>query len=148
MDGVQASDAPRAQRWLVLYDAECGLCKWLLAVVLRWDRASRLRPLALQSSDADAIVGDLERDERMGSWHLVSPGGERSSAGAALSRVLRLLPGGALPAAATERFPAPTERAYRWVADHRSALSKLVPAASKRRAHARVRAREQAPEQR
>jgi predicted DCC family thiol-disulfide oxidoreductase YuxK len=148
MDGAQAPVAQRAERWVVLYDGECGLCKWMLAGILRWDRGSRLRPLALQSSNADAMLCDLERGERMASWHLVSPCGERSSSGAALSRLLGLLPGGALPAAATERFPALTERAYRWVADHRSALSKLVPAASKRRADARVHACEQALEKR
>ena len=145
MDGAPASDA---HRWVVLYDGECDLCKWLLARILRWDRASRLRPLALRSAEADAMLCDLESDERMASWHLVSPSGERSSAGAALSRVLALLPGGALPAAATQRFPALTERAYEWVADHRSTVSKLVPAASKRRAHARVRGCEQARGQR
>jgi predicted DCC family thiol-disulfide oxidoreductase YuxK len=25
-------------RWIVLYDADCGFCNWLLAWLLRWDR--------------------------------------------------------------------------------------------------------------
>jgi predicted DCC family thiol-disulfide oxidoreductase YuxK len=126
----------------VLYDAECGFCTWALAGLLRWDRASRLRPLALQSAAADALLAGLTLDERMASWHLVSPDGERSSAGQALAPALRLLPGGRMPAAVMARNPALTERAYRWVADHRSELSRWVPTASKRRAIDYVRARE------
>jgi predicted DCC family thiol-disulfide oxidoreductase YuxK len=128
----------------VLYDAECGFCMWLLAALLRWDRASRLRPLALQRRAAAELLADLSLQTRMESWHLISPAGERRSAGAALPALLRLLPGGRHPAEALARFPALTERSYRWVAEHRSELSKPVPRASKRRAREIVRAREQA----
>src|SRR5579859_4426427 len=138
------SSAPGAQRWTVLYDAECGFCKWALAGLLRRDRASRLRPLALQSAAADALLAGLTLEERMASWHLVSPDGVRSSAGQALAPALRLLPGGRMPAAVMARLPALTERAYTWVADHRSELSRWVPAASNRRASDYVRARERA----
>jgi predicted DCC family thiol-disulfide oxidoreductase YuxK len=128
--------------WVVLYDGDCGLCKWLLAGVLRWDREGRLRPVALQSREAAELLADLRPAERMESWHLISPAGERRSAGAAGAPLLRLLPGGTLPAAAVARFPRLTERAYRWVAEHRTGLSKLVPARSKRRAAERVGRRE------
>src|SRR5213595_137897 len=59
--------------WAVIYDADCGFCKWLLAGVLRWDRAARLRPLALQRPEAGDLVADLTPAERMASWHLISP---------------------------------------------------------------------------
>jgi predicted DCC family thiol-disulfide oxidoreductase YuxK len=137
----RALDAPR---WLVLYDADCGFCVWLLAALLRWDRDSRLRPLALQRPEVGELLADLTLEERMRSWHLVSPRGERSSAGTAFAPLLRLLPGGRTSAAASARLPAFSERAYGWVADRRVALSKLIPAASKRRAGERVRARERA----
>ncbi|HVY95599.1 MAG TPA: DCC1-like thiol-disulfide oxidoreductase family protein [Solirubrobacterales bacterium] len=123
-----------APAWTVLYDAECGICRTLLAGLLSWDRGRRLRPIALQASEADALLADLPPAERMASWHLLSPAGERWSAGAALPPLLRLLPGGAAPAAAFARFPGATERGYRWVADHRAALARLLPAALKRRA--------------
>jgi len=126
----------------VLYDADCGLCVWLLSALLRCDRGSRLRPLALQRAEADDLLAELTRDERMQSWHLISPSGERSSGGAAFPPLLRLLPRGGVPAAAAGRLPALTDRAYRWVAGHRVQLAKLVPRASKRRARERVRARE------
>ena len=64
---------------MVLYDAECGLCKWLLSGLLRWDRAARLHPIALQRSEADDLLRELTPAERMASWHLISPTGERRS---------------------------------------------------------------------
>jgi predicted DCC family thiol-disulfide oxidoreductase YuxK len=129
---------------LVVYDGDCGFCKWLLAALLRLDRDARLQPIALQRPEADELLADLEPAQRPASWHLIAPSGERQSGGAALPALLRLLPGGRLPAAAFARAPRLTDRAYRWVADHRSQLSKLVPSGAKRRAAERVRAREQA----
>jgi predicted DCC family thiol-disulfide oxidoreductase YuxK len=123
-----------APAWTVLYDADCGICRTLLAGLLRWDRQRRLRPLALQSAESDRLLADLAPAERMASWHLVSPGGGRWSAGAALPPLLRLLPGGRAPAAGFARFPDATEGGYRWVADHRSGLARLLPAALRRRA--------------
>ncbi len=141
--GARASSASGAQSWTVLYDANCGLCMWLLALLLRRDRARRLRPVALQRAEADELLADLAPDRRMESWHLISPAGERVSAGAATAPQLQLLPGGRVPATALARMPSLTERGYRWVADHRSALSKLVPEGAKRRACTLVRGREQ-----
>lgn len=129
-------------RWLILYDEDCSLCKWLLAGLLRWDRAVRLRPVALQRSEADELLADLAPPERMASWHLVSPTGVRDSGGAALPPLMRLLSGGRLAAAAFARFPRLTDGGYRWVAGHRSQLSRLLPAGVKRRASDRVRERE------
>jgi predicted DCC family thiol-disulfide oxidoreductase YuxK len=74
----------------------------------------------------------------MASWHLISPAGARYSGGAAVAQVLRLLPSGRIPAAAFTLFPGLTEKAYRWVADHRSQLSRLIPTAAKRNARRRV----------
>ena len=129
-------------RWTVLYDADCGFCQWLLAALLRWDRARRLRPLALQRPEAGQLLADLTPDERMASWYLISPTGERESGGTALAPILRLLPGGRVPAAAFARLPRLSERGYRWVADHRSQLSKAVPAGAKQRGARLVRERE------
>ena len=131
-----------SQQWVVVYDADCGLCTWLLAGLLRWDRALRLRPLALQRAEAEHLLADLSPDQRMASWHLISPAGTRSSGGAALAPLLRLLPGGLAPAGALARLPRLADRGYRWVADHRSQLSKGIPAGVKHRATGRVLRRE------
>ena len=57
--------------------------------------------------------------------------------------LLRALPAGRLPAAVFERFPGLTDRGYRWVAEHRSQLSRWLPSSAKRRARQRVHEREQ-----
>ena len=130
-------------RWRVLYDADCGLCTWLLAIILRRDRVEQLETVALQRPEAADLLADLTPAERMASWHLLSPDGERFSAGEALGPLLRELPRGRLPAAVLARFPGLVNRSYRWVADHRTRLSRWVPASAKRRAADLVREREE-----
>jgi predicted DCC family thiol-disulfide oxidoreductase YuxK len=130
--------------WTVLYDRDCGFCRWSLAQLLAFDLDAKLRPVALGTPEADAALADLPPEERAASWHLVAPDGRRWSAGAAAPPLLRLLPHGRLPATALETAPRTTERAYRWVADHRSTISRLIPASSKRRADARIERAERA----
>lgn len=134
---------PAEPTWSVLYDAECGFCTWLLAGLLRCDRAARLRPIALQRSEAEELLGELTPAQRMASWHLISATGRRRSGGAAISPLLALLPAGRLPAAAFARFPTLTDRGYRWVAEHRSQLSKWVPGSAKQRSTQRIHQLEQ-----
>ncbi len=121
-------------RWVLLYDADCGFCKWVAAGLLRRDRAGSLRPVALQRPEAADLLADLSESERLASWHIVSPDGARSSGGAGLPVVLRLLPGGSLAAGLLMRAPRITDLAYRWVAEHRMQLSRWVPSKAKRRA--------------
>jgi predicted DCC family thiol-disulfide oxidoreductase YuxK len=118
------------QRAALLYDADCGFCRWSLERVLALDRRHRLRPVALQDPEADALLGRMDPERKMASWHLVTPDGSVHSAGAAVGPLLRLLPRGGVLAPLAERFPGPTERAYQWVADHRSTLGRLVRAKS------------------
>jgi predicted DCC family thiol-disulfide oxidoreductase YuxK len=118
----------------ILYDADCGFCRVMLAGVLAWDRRERLRPVALQDPAAAELLRGLPEEQRVRSWHLVPADGEVYSAGRAFAPLLRLLPGGrplALLPAATPRL---TERAYRLVADRRSTLGPLLPDALKARA--------------
>jgi predicted DCC family thiol-disulfide oxidoreductase YuxK len=138
-----ASPSPDPEPWTVLYDSDCGFCKWLLAGVLDWDRRELLRPVALQTPEANALLAELTPEQRLASWHLIAPNGERGSAGEVLPPLLRLLPGGALPAAVLARVPALTDPGYRWVAGHRSLLSRWVPSRWKRHAAGRVTRREQ-----
>jgi predicted DCC family thiol-disulfide oxidoreductase YuxK len=146
-DDAHAGERPSGLRsehcWAVLYDADCGFCNWLLSGLLHWDRAARLHPIALQRSEADSLLPELTRAERMASWHLIAPTGERRSGGGAVAPLLRLLPAGRLPAAGFARFPRLTDRAYRWAAQHRSQLSKWVPSSAKQRAAEHVHEREQ-----
>jgi predicted DCC family thiol-disulfide oxidoreductase YuxK len=118
----------------VIYDADCGLCRTLLALILRADTHRRLSPLALGTPEATRLLDDLTHDQRYASWHLIAPDGTRTSAGAAGPELLWLLPHGDVPAAILARAPRATERAYRWVAEHRNRLGPLIPDAVKRRA--------------
>jgi predicted DCC family thiol-disulfide oxidoreductase YuxK len=135
------STSPPEPRWIVLYDSDCGFCRTALAVILSADRARRLRPLALGTEEADRLLADLTPEQRDASWHLVSPDGARESAGAAGPPLLRLLPGGALPAAVLAKAPQRTQLTYQWVADHRSTFSRWIPSTAKRRATALIETR-------
>jgi predicted DCC family thiol-disulfide oxidoreductase YuxK len=110
--------------------------------VLRWDRRRTLEPVALQDGRAAALLADLDEEERMRSAHLVSPGGKRWSGGHAAPPLLRLLPGGRLPAALLGSTPELTERAYRWVAEHRGGFGRPVGARARARADAIIRGRQ------
>jgi predicted DCC family thiol-disulfide oxidoreductase YuxK len=119
-------------RATVIYDADCGFCKFSLALLLAWDRHGALEILALGSPEADRLLGDLTPEQRSSSWHLVDESGRRNSAGAAFAPVLTLLPGGRVPATLVARIPHLTERGYRWVVDHRGFLGRFVPARARR----------------
>ena len=130
---------------IVIYDRDCGFCRVSLALLLSWDRGRALRPLPLGTPEADRHLADLSEDERNASWHLVCADAERGSsgavtgdgptrfsAGAALAPALRLLPAGRVPAALFTCFAGASERGYRWVAGHRGALGRFVPARARR----------------
>jgi predicted DCC family thiol-disulfide oxidoreductase YuxK len=137
-----AAGAPREGAWIVLYDGVCGFCKWILGGLLKLDPDRRLQPLALQRPEAGTLLAELDPELWMTSFHLVSPEGELLSAGEALPALLRLVRGGRYLAAALARFPNLTAASYRWIAEHRTGLSRLVPGSWKRWGAERVRERE------
>lgn len=118
--------AERVERHVVLYDEDCGFCRWSLDKLLGWDRRGRLRAQPIQSGEGDRLLADLTEEERLASWHLVTPDGRRYSGGAASGPMARLLPAGAPIALLAETFPRTTERLYRWVARHRDALGRRL----------------------
>ena len=130
------------ERHVVLYDSDCGFCVWTMAKVLAWDRYGRLRPMALQRPESDALLGGMDEERKMASWHLVAPGGEVHSGGLAFAPLMRLLPGGRPLAAAFARFPRAADRLYFAVADRRAALGRLVSSRARARAAWRVGRRE------
>lgn len=114
-----------ADRLAVLYDSDCGFCKWALDKILAWDRHRRLRPVAIQSSEGDRLLAGMEPARRLDSWHLVSDGQIRSG-GAAAPGLFEVLPGGRPLAGLLRALPGLTDRAYRWVANHRDLLARLL----------------------
>jgi predicted DCC family thiol-disulfide oxidoreductase YuxK len=123
----------------IYYDDDCGFCRWTLAWVLRRDRDHRLRPVPIESPEGDRELGDLG-DARLESWHLVRDG-ERWSGGRGVAPLLEELPGGRRLAPHARRLEWLLVPGYRWVATHRSGLSKLVPGRARERADALVAAR-------
>jgi predicted DCC family thiol-disulfide oxidoreductase YuxK len=126
---------------LVLYDVDCGFCRWCVGLVLAWDRAGRLCAAPIQGELGDALLAELPERARLRSWHLVDAAGRVWSGGAALAPLGRLLPRGRILSAAAGLSPGATEWAYRLVGEHRGFFSRFVPAASKRRADERIRLR-------
>jgi predicted DCC family thiol-disulfide oxidoreductase YuxK len=116
----------KGARGIVLYDANCGFCRWSLDKILAWDRSGRLRAAAIQSAEGERLLAGLSLEERLGSWHLVAGDGKLYSAGAAAEPLARLLPAGRPLAAVFHAFPGLTERAYRYVAGHRDRWSRLL----------------------
>jgi len=114
------------ERHLLLYDEDCGFCRWSLARLLRWDRRGRLRAVPIQGEEGDLLLADLSERDRLASWHLVTPGGRRYSGAAATGPLARLLPAGAPVAFLAETFPRSTDRLYRWVARNRDTLGRRL----------------------
>jgi predicted DCC family thiol-disulfide oxidoreductase YuxK len=114
------------RRAVILFDNDCGFCRWSLSKLLAWDRHGRLRPVALQSEQADDFLMGMDRERKMASWHLVALNGRTYSDGEAVPHLARLLPAGAPIAALATAFPRTTDRAYRWVARHRERLGRVL----------------------
>ena len=123
---TSSSDSP--ERASLLYDADCGLCKFVVARVLELDRARRLRPIALQDPRAAELLPGLGGEERLRSFHLVASSGAMHSAGEGLAELVPLL----------RRFPRLSSRLYWLVAGNRDRLGKLIPGFARRQADRRI----------
>lgn len=131
---------------VILYDRDCGFCKWSLAKLLAWDRRRHLRPVSLQDPQAEARLRGMEEERRMASWHLVKEDGAVHSAGDAAAPLMRLLPGGLPLAALFASLPRTTERLYALVASNRRLLGRVIPHGAVARAERRIAERSEAQE--
>lgn len=113
---------------IVLYDEDCGFCKWSLDKILAWDRRKALQPVAIQSDEGSRLLAAIPESERLESWHLALPSGEVRSGGAAAAPLAERLPGGKPLAFLFRAFPKITDRSYRFVARHRGRFARLVGA--------------------
>jgi predicted DCC family thiol-disulfide oxidoreductase YuxK len=130
--------AARPPAVTVLYDHDCGFCRWSVGRLLAWDRAGRLRVLTIQSTDGQRLLADLTPEQRLASAHAIDASGRRTSGGDALAPVAAVLPGGAPLAALGRRAPGLARAAYRAVAGHRTLFGRLVSDAAKARADERI----------
>jgi predicted DCC family thiol-disulfide oxidoreductase YuxK len=114
------------EQHVILYDEDCGFCKWSLDKILVWDRSKRLRPVPIQSPEGERLLAGFDPETRLDSWHLVRSDGTLFTAGAAAEPLARNLPGGRPLAFFFRAFPRFTERAYRFVADRRDRWARLL----------------------
>lgn len=119
------------KRAVLLYDDECGFCRWSLDRIMSWDRRGRLRPVPLQDPEAAELLRTVDPAERMESWHLIV-GDHVYSGGEAVAPLTRLLPFGAPAALVAKTFPRVVNAWYEWVAENRGRFSKLGLSAPKR----------------
>lgn len=84
--------------------------------------------MALQSSEAKELLPGMSEEERMASWHLVTPDGRVHSGGAAFEPLTRVLGRGRPLGALAHRFPRAAEAGYRWVAEHRGFFGRFLHA--------------------
>lgn len=112
----------------MLYDEDCGFCRWGVDRLLRLDRQNELEAVPIQGVDGADLLSSMSPHERLESWHVRSPDGRLWSGGAAVPPVLRLLPGGSGLASVAARFPRTVDRLYRFVARNRSTLGALFGA--------------------
>jgi predicted DCC family thiol-disulfide oxidoreductase YuxK len=103
----------------VVYDEDCGFCRWSVNKVLRWDRRGRVRAVAIQSDEGSVLLHDLDIATRLASAHVVTPDGTVHSAGALAEPLFRALPGGKPIAAIARTLPGTTDRLYHLVARNR-----------------------------
>lgn len=115
-------------RTTLLYDDDCGFCRWIAAKILRWDRRGSIRAVPIQGPEAEALLAGMDPARRMASWHLATIDGMVRSGAAAVAPLARMLPGGRPMAYVAELFPGLTELAYGLVARHRGTLGRLIGA--------------------
>lgn len=113
-------------RAILLYDDDCGFCRWTADRILRRDRRHVLRAVPIQSAEGDSLLGDMPSEEKVASWHLVDEDGVVRSAGAATGPLLRRLPGGKPVAIAADRFPRATNLLYRLIARNRDTFGRIL----------------------
>jgi predicted DCC family thiol-disulfide oxidoreductase YuxK len=119
---------------IVLYDADCGFCRWAMAWALRHDDRGVLATAPIQSPLGDELLVGMAPGEQLRSAHVVDADGRVNSAGAAVERVLSALAWTRALGRLAVRFPHITDRLYRVVADRRMSFGRLVGREARRRA--------------
>jgi predicted DCC family thiol-disulfide oxidoreductase YuxK len=123
---------------IVLYDSACGFCRVAVAALMCWDRARRLRFVAIESGQGARLLAALTPAERLRSAHTIDRAGHLRSAGAAAPALLVELPAGRPVAWLARRAPRATEAAYRGLTAARPLLGRAIPPSVRRAAEERI----------
>ncbi len=93
------------ERYLLVYDADCGPCSKFKRAIDWLDRYDRLNYISLVSADELGILNSIPRSRRHKSFHLISQDGNISSGSTAIPNLLALLPLGKVSVALIHKVP-------------------------------------------
>ena len=110
----------------VLYDGDCGFCRWSADKLRVWDRRHRLTFAPIQSARGAELLDAVPVAQRLDSMHAVTSDGRVWSGGRAVRVILAELPGGSILVPVAAAFPGTTGWMYRFVARHRDRLGRLL----------------------
>ena len=110
----------------VLYDEDCGFCRWSADKLKAWDARRRLTFAAIQSPRGTELLHVVAEAQRLDSMHAVTTDGRVWSGGQAVRVILAELPSGRVLASVAAVFPGATDTTYRLVARHRERLGRTL----------------------
>lgn len=119
---------------IVLYDADCGFCRWAMAWAVRRDHHHVLVTVPIQSPLGSELLVDVVPSERLRSAHVIRDDGCRRSGGAAAADVLSVLPPTRALGRLGHSLPRTTALLYSVVAARRKSFGRLVGKEARRRA--------------
>ena len=118
----------RPSRPVLLYDAECRLCRFVARTVARLDRRSELLLLPFREEAASPLLEGVPAEARYDTWRLVAERGSWSGYGRGAVQLLRAMRLTRPAARVAELVPSGMlDRLYRVVARNRGRLGRLVP---------------------
>ena len=125
----------------VLYDADCGFCRWSVAQLLALDRGGRLMPEPIQSAVGGRLLAGIAPAERLASAHVVTADGRVASGGDAVALVAEVVPGAAVTVPLARALAPASRAAYRLVASNRGPLGRRITPAMRDAADVRIATR-------
>lgn len=125
--GPEDGGPTAGDRYTVVYDGECGVCRRSVELLRRWDTEGRLRLLPFQSPGVMARYPAISEREFREAVQVVAPDGRHWSGADAVERALERTPKGRRVA---WLFKLPlarpiARRVYRWVARNRSLVGRF-----------------------
>ena len=119
---------------IVLYDADCGFCRWAMAWAMRRDHHHVLVSVPIQSPLGCELLVDVVPSDRLRCAHVVRDDGCRRSGGAAAADVLSVLPSTRVLGRLARGLPRTTALLYGVVAARRMSFGRLVGKQARQRA--------------
>jgi predicted DCC family thiol-disulfide oxidoreductase YuxK len=109
----------RSRSVTILYDDDCGFCRWSADRIRRLDSRGVLAFVPIQGEVGRILLGAVPPELRLASMHAVTPDGRVWSGGEAVRVIFVELPFGAALSHVAAAFPELTDRLYRFVAANR-----------------------------